>query len=135
MVIVDKVCFMIHLRDKFGKNILALAVRLLNHRSQKSTFRLKIWLNCRYLFQCKHWHSMFWIYILFPQQVGDVLEKDVSELKAIEVKYDACPLIFLFFFQLHECSFCWVKVQVYNNTNYYMARWSRGNSKRFDWFL
>ena len=49
MVIADKVCFMIHLRDKFGKNILVLAVRLLNHRSQKSTFRLKIWLNCRYL--------------------------------------------------------------------------------------
>lgn len=45
-----------------------------------------------------------------PSKVGDVLEKDVSELKAIEVKYDACPLIFLFFFQLHECSFCWVKV-------------------------
>lgn len=41
---------MIHLRDKFGKNILGLVVRLLNHRSQKSKFRLKIWLNCRYLF-------------------------------------------------------------------------------------
>ena len=41
---------MIHLRDKFGKNILVLAVRLLNHLSQKSTFRLKNWLNCRYLF-------------------------------------------------------------------------------------
>lgn len=30
-----------------------------------------------------------------------MLEKDVSELKAIEVKsykYDACPLIFFFFF-------------------------------------
>ena len=41
---------MIHLRDKFGKNILVLAVHLLNHRSQKSKFRLKIWLNCRYFF-------------------------------------------------------------------------------------
>lgn len=40
MVIVDKVCFMIHLWDKYGEDILVLAVRLLNHRSQKSKFRL-----------------------------------------------------------------------------------------------
>ena len=35
-----------------------------------------------------------------------MLEKDVSELKAIEVKsykYDACPLIFLFFFFFFNC--------------------------------
>lgn len=35
-----------------------------------------------------------------------MLEKDVSELKAIEVKsykYDACPLIFLFFVFFFNC--------------------------------